>query len=293
MSRIIVIVGPTASGKTKVSIELAKYLKAEIINADAVQIYKDINIGTAKITKKEMENITHHMIDFNPLSNKYTLYNYQNEARKVLDNLIKQNKNIIIVGGTGLYIASLLYNYQINAEEKIDLKKYDKFTNQELKDKINKIYPNNIIHVNNRHRLLRFISHYDNTSEIIKNTNNKKQPLYNFKMTGLKVNRKELYERINKRVDEMIKSGLIKEARKLYEKNINTKAFIGYKELNKYFRNEISLEKAVEEIKKNTRHYAKRQYTWFLNQFENIQWVDVDYKDFNNTISKIKKIIKE
>ena len=151
MSKIIVIAGPTACGKTKVSIELAKKLNAEIINADAVQVYKDVNIGTAKITKEEMGGIPHHLIDFVSLDKKYTIYDYQKEGRKVLDNLIKENKNILIVGGSGLYIKSLLYDYNLEDEIKKE-SIYQDLSNEELKSLADKIDINNNIHINNRKR---------------------------------------------------------------------------------------------------------------------------------------------
>ncbi len=291
MSKIIVIVGPTASGKTKLSIEVAKFLNAEIINADAVQMYKDIVIGAAKTTEEEMQGIKHHLINFVPLDHKYTIYDYQKDGRKILDKLISENKNIVIVGGSGLYIKALLYNYNLESEIKSNLE-YDSYSNEALKESINDIYPENDIHINNRKRMLRFLEHYNNTNEIIKNKNEKDEPIYDFEIIGLKVDRKELYEYINKRVDKMFEKGLLEEVKYLYDSNKNTNTIIGYKELNKYFRNEITLEVAKEEIKKNTRRYAKRQYTFFINQFNNVTWVDVDYNNFDNTVDKVINILK-
>ena len=293
MSKIIVIFGPTASGKTKLSVEVASYLNAEIINADAVQIYKDVNIGSAKTTKEEMKSIKHHMIDFNSLDNKYTIYDYQKDSRKILDNLIKENKNIVIVGGSGLYIKTLLFNYELESEIKTDLNKYERLTNEELKSIADSYYKQNGIHINNRNRLIRFVNHYEKTNKIIKNSDEKDKLLYDAKFIGLKVDREELYSMINNRVDKMMESGLLKEAKKLFDKDKNTDAIIGYKELNRYFRNEMSLKESIELIKKDSRHYAKRQYTWFINQFKDVTWVNVDYNNFNKTIEETINILKK
>ncbi len=292
MSKIVVIVGPTASGKTKLSIELAKYINAEIINADAVQIYKEVNIGSAKVTKEETEGIPHHLLNYVSLNENYTLYDYQLDARNILNKLLNENKNVVIVGGSGLYLKALLYDYELKSENKIDLCKYNNFENKQLKEMADKISINNGIHLNNRNRLLRFISHYDNTGEVIINKPEKDKLLYNIEIIGLKADRTKLYEKINLRVDNMFKKGLVEEAKKLFDGKIDTNSIIGYKELNKYFNGEISLEEAKTEIKKNTRHYAKRQYTWFNNQFDNINWIEVNYDDFDITINEAISITK-
>lgn len=290
MSKIIVIIGPTACGKTKTSIELAKKLNAEIINADAVQVYKDVNIGTAKITKEEMEGISHHLIDFVSLDKKYTIYDYQKDGRRILNKLIKENRNIIIVGGSGLYIKSLLYDYNLEGEIKKE-NIYQDLSNEELKSLVDKIDSNNDIHINNRKRLLRYLEHYNNTGKATINNESKNKPLYDFKVIYLKPDREELYNYINNRVEKMISSGLLQEARYLYDNNVNTNSIIGYKELNEYFNNKISLEEAIDNIKKNTRHYAKRQLTWFNNQFKDKIEIKVDYNNFNKTIKGALKVI--
>jgi len=285
--RIIVILGPTGVGKTALSIHLAKYLNAEIINADATQVYLEANVGTAKITKEEMNGIPHHMLNVTTLKKTYTVKDYQNDARIILNDLIKLNKNAIIVGGSGLYIKALLYDYKFTEEEENIT--YDNLTNEELKQKVDELYKENNIHVNNRKRLVRFLSHYEITGEIIKNTENKDKPIYNFTLIGLTAPRDILYEKLDKRVEVMICEGLIEEARYLYKNNY-TKAssFIGYKELFDYFKKNMTLLDAVDTIKKNTKKYAKRQYTWCRNQFTDVTWFDVDYNNFNNTIKKIE-----
>ncbi|NCC55795.1 MAG: tRNA (adenosine(37)-N6)-dimethylallyltransferase MiaA, partial [Erysipelotrichia bacterium] len=260
MSKIYVIVGPTGVGKTKISVLLAKRLNAEIINADSVSIYKDFNIGSAKVTKEEMQGVKHHLVDFVEVTENYTVFDFQRDGRKVIDELLKENKNIVIVGGTGLYIKALLYDYKFDSiQEKSNT--YDDLSNLELKNKVDSIYPENQIHINNRKRLLRFLNNYEDTGKIIKNEN-KNIKLYDFTVIGLTTERNTLYERINLRVDKMFEEGLLKEAEDLY----NRKAFIfnniiGYKELIDYFEKKKTLEECIELIKKHTRNYAKRQYT--------------------------------
>ena len=286
MNKIIVIVGPTGVGKTKLSIALAKKYNAVIINGDSVQIYKHLNIGSAKIKKKEMENICHYMIDFISPNTNYTVFDYQKEARKILNNFIEQNKNVIIVGGTGLYIKALLYNYEFNNEIKnID---YSNYSNQELYNLVLKKDSNSDIHINNRRRMISFL----NRGFLSHDSNTK---LYDFITIGLTTNRDNLYNIINNRVDEMIKLGLIDEVKDLYIKYPNSRILnsaIGYKEVIRYLKNEINLDEMINEIKQNSRRYAKRQYTFFNNQMD-VKWFDVDYKNFNNTINNILDYIKK
>ena len=231
---IYVIAGPTGVGKTALSIKLAKKLDAIVINADSMQIYKELNIGTAKIKEEEKEGIPHFLFDIVSVTEDFNAYNYQKLGRELLEK--NKDKNIIIVGGTGLYIKALLYDYTFDGND------------------------------------------------------NKNKKLYDFKLIGLTRNRKKLYEIIDNRVDFMINDGLIDEAKDLYDKNINTRAVntaIGYKELYLYFENEISLEEAINKIKQNSRHYAKRQYTFFNNQFNDMKWYDVDTISFDKIINDI------
>ena len=291
MSRIIVIVGPTATGKTKVSIELAHALNAVIINADSTQVYKEPLIATAKIKESEKEGIEHYLLDLVSLNDEYTLYDYQKEGRKLIDKFLKENKNIIIVGGSGLYIKALLYDYKLE-ETNIKRVDYSKYSNEELKSMADKIDKTNNIHVNNRQRLERYITYYNETGNTIKKTNDILKRVYDFDLIGLEAKRELIYNRCNKRVDEMFNEGLILESKKLYDMNFKYfKNIIGYRELSQYFKGNISLDKAKEEMKKNTRHYAKRQFTWFKNQMKDITWFNVDYDDFNNTLNEIKKFL--
>jgi len=291
MSKIVLIVGPTATGKTKASIEVAHELNAQIINADSTQLYKEPVITTAKIKESEKEGIIHHLMDYVSLNDDYTIFDYQKDGRRILDKLISENKNVVIVGGSGLYIKALLYNYNLEETKikKIDLSHY---SNEELKEYADKIDINNNIHVNNRQRLERFITFYESSGKVIKNKDEINQKVYDFISIGLDAKRSELYKRIDDRVEEMMKDGMLEEAKRLYKLHLkNYSNIIGFRELELYFKNEISLDKALELIKRNTRRYAKRQYTWFKNQMKDINWVHVDYNNFENTLNEIRRII--
>jgi tRNA dimethylallyltransferase len=288
MKKIIVITGPTGVGKTKMSIELAKRLNGEIINADSMQVYRDLNIGTAKITEEEKMSIPHYLFDIKDVEEDYSVYDYQYDGREILKKF--EDKTPIVVGGTGLYIKALLYDYNFyNDETKYDL---SNLTNQELFDEIKKYDEDADIHINNRKRLERRLNVLMNDNHTQSSGN---KLLYDAIFIGLTTDRSRLYEIINNRVDKMINNGLIDEVKSLYDKNIRSKAImtgIGYKELYKYFDGEISLDDAIELIKKNSRHYAKRQYTWFNNQM-NIKWFGVNFNDFEITINEVIKYIEK
>lgn len=286
-SKIIVIVGPTGVGKTSLSLSLAKNYNAEIINIDAMQIYKEMNIGTAKIM--DTKGIPHHLLSIRSVSEPYSVYEYQKDARKILDEFIKNNKNVIIVGGSGLYVKALLYDYKFDVEN--DNNQYDNLSNEDIYTEIKELNNEVDIHINNRKRLVRMLNKLKNNNKL---DNNGDTLLYdNVYFIGLSTDRTTLYKRIDERVDEMVKEGLIEEVKSLYDKNINTipiNTAIGYKELYKYFDSKISKEDAIDLIKKNSRHYAKRQYTWFNNKM-NIKWFDADFNNFENTIKEVIKYI--
>lgn len=289
MKNIIVITGPTGVGKTKMSIELAKRMDAEIINADSMQVYKDLNIGTAKITEEEKEGIPHHLFDIVEPTNMYTVYDYQKDARDIINDVLSRGKKVIIVGGTGLYIKALLYDYKFIKEDKT----YDfsKMSNEEILDKINSYNLDINLHINNRKRLERVLTKLYNNNMQTEKTDT---VLYDFVAIGLTTTRDNLYKIIDNRVDKMIEDGLIDEVEELYKKNIHSKAIntgIGYKELYKYFDKKISLDEAISLIKKNSRHYAKRQYTFFNNQM-NIKWFNTNYEDFSLTVEEVYNYIK-
>ncbi len=285
---IVLIVGPTGAGKTKLSLELAKRFNAEIINADSMQVYKGYDIGTAKVTEEEQKQVPHHLLDIVSDEEEYSVYDYQKDARKVIEQLEKKQKNIFFVGGSGLYLRAALYDYQFQKEQK----KYDfsKYTDEELYDKVMKMDPSCKIHPNNRRRLERHLVHLEE-NKFSKNA----KPVYPFIVVGLTTDKNILYDRINKRVQEMINDGLIEEVQKLYEKNPLAKPLqtgIGYKEVLPFLRGKISKEEMIDTIQKNSRHYAKRQYTFFRHQFD-VSWFSVNNDNFQETIEEIYNFLKE
>ena len=291
MEDIIVIVGPTGIGKTKLSIELAKKLDAEIINGDSVAIYKELNIGSAKPTIEERENIPHHLIDLKEVDEEYSVYDYQIDIRKKIEEISKKGKRIIIVGGTGLYIKAGLYDYQFTKGTTNN--QYDDLSNEEILDRISSydLYLSSKLELNNRKRLIRVLNKLEN-KEVF--TNNKDKLLYKVKVIGLTTDRDYLYERINSRVDKMINNGLLDEINSLKDKYKTSRILnnaIGYKEFYDYLFNNKDLDTVIEEIKKDSRRFAKRQYTFFNHQFET-HWIEVDFNDFNNTINKALDYIK-
>lgn len=280
---ILAIIGPTAVGKTKLSIELAKKYNAIIINCDAMQVYQGLDIGTAKATLEEQEGIPHELLDFVPVTQNYTVYDYQKDARKLLEKY--QGRNIIFVGGTGLYLKSALYDYRFYEETTTN--SYDNLTNEELYNLALAKDKNMNIHPNNRKRLVRFLN--KKVQEYVE-----PKPLYDFKIIGLTTSRDILYDKINKRVDVMFQSGLLTEVKSFYDQGIHSKALetgIGYKELYQYFDNKITIDEAKDLIKKNSRHYAKRQYTFFNHQLD-VKWFNTNYEDFSKTINEVEDYIE-
>lgn len=281
---IICITGPTGVGKTLLSEILAEKYEAIVVNADAMQVYKELNIGTAKVTKEEMSSQKHFLFDIKNPDENYTVYDYQKDARKIFDEY--KNKNIILVGGTGLYIKAALYNYEF---EERDNENYDEFTNEELYEMLKKENKLDDIHINNRKRM---ISRLNSTG----NNNLKNELLYpDVKFIGLTTDRETLYNKINKRVDVMIENGLLEEVKSVYAKYGKTKALntgIGYKEIIEHLNGNISLEDSIELIKTKSRKYAKRQYTWFNNQMD-IKWFQTDYKNFENTVKEVTNFIEK
>lgn len=289
MKNIIVILGPTGVGKTKASVELAKKIDGEVINADSVQIYKKLNIGSSKTTKKEMDGIRHYLFDIKEPNEFYTIYDYQQDVRSLISKIEKRGKKVIIVGGTGLYIKAALYDYRLSKEnKKVDLSSY---TNEEIYNMIKKINVESFVDINNRVRLERCYN------RLINNNNSyigKDNLLYDVDLIGLTTQRDNLYNIINKRVDKMFDDGLVDEVNNLkpyYKKSHVLNSAIGYKEFIPYFNNEIDLDDVKENIKKNSRHFAKRQYTFFNNQFDGIKWFNINYLDFTKTIDKVYNYI--
>lgn len=286
MNKIIVITGPTAVGKTKLSIELAKRYNGEIINADAVQVYKGLDIGSAKVTEEEKEGIPHHLFDIKEVDEEYTIYHYQKDCRRLIKEVQGRGKTPILVGGTGLYIKAALYDYKLTEEKEVNT--YDNLTNDELYNKLLELDKDIIIDKNNRRRLIRAINYYKENNKSI-NTNITNKLLYDALFIGLTTDRRVLYDKINTRVDIMVKDGLLEEVKQFYDKGIRTKPLlnaIGYREIYAYLDGNISLEAAIDKIKQNSRHYAKRQYTFFNHQLP-VVWFETDYNNFNNTVEKV------
>lgn len=279
---IICVCGPTGIGKTKLSELLAEKYDAIILNADATQIYQELNIGSAKITKEEMGNRQHYLFDIKKPSEDYSVMEYQKDARKILND--NNCKNIVVVGGTGLYIKTLFFDYVFDEMNKNN---FDNLSNDELYILAMKKDPECNLHKNNRVRLINFLNR-------TKEEKNKDVKLYDVIFVGLTAERSKIYEICNKRVDIMIENGLLNEVKTLKEKYPNSnilKRAIGYKELISYLDSNVSYNDAIELIKKNTRHYVKRQYTWFNNQLD-IKWFNVDFDNFNNTYEDVIKHIE-
>ena len=306
MNKIIVIVGPTAVGKTYVSVELAKKLNTEIISADSMQIYKGMNIGTAKITEEEKQGIIHHMIDIINPDEEYSVSEFKYDAEKIIDRLLSENRIPIIVGGSGLYVNSLIYDLDFgNTKSNKKLREYYTYYYKEhgedaLYDKLLKIDPvaAEKIHKNNIKRIIRALEVYDITGVKFSELNTdirKKSNKYDCILIGLSMERKVLYERINQRVDEMLSNGLVDEVSSLikkgYGKNLVSMRGIGYKEIIEYLEGNTDYEEAVNTLKQNTRRFAKRQYTWFLKD-ENVKWFSMDNpSEIDKTLDSIVEYI--
>ena len=275
--KVIVILGPTAVGKTKLSVELAKKLNGEVINADSTQVYQGLDIATAKVTEEEKEGIPHHLFDIKKVTEDYSVSDYQKDVRMVIDDCMKRGKMPILVGGTGLYVKAALYDYQFEPTSyKGD---YHQFSNEALYQQLCQINPNTKIHFNNRKRMERALDYYHETGQVLELKEKSETLLYPTIFIGLTCERHLLYERINHRVDQMIENGLLEEAKKIYDSHIRTKAIltpIGYKE---------SLEHCLDHIKKDSRHYAKRQYTFFKHQLP-VHWIDVNFEQFEKTVQE-------
>jgi len=302
-NKVLVIAGPTATGKTALAVRLSKELNGEIISADSIQIYKKLNIGSAKPDESEKQGIHHHLMDFLEPDATYSVAEYVKDAKEKIDEIFARNKVPIITGGTGLYISSLVDNVEFSDSE-IDTsvrerlnKELEKLGKEAMHKRLEKIDPESAcaIHPNNTKRVIRALEIYETTgktrTELEKVSKLRTSP-YNFCLIGLNCERELLYERINKRVDIMIERGLFKEVKELLSsgvpKNAQSMQGIGYKEVVMMQNNEISEDECIELIKKNSRNYAKRQLTWFRRSDYN--WFDCLDKDL---YEKVRKYIGE
>lgn len=269
---IIAIVGPTAVGKTAYSIKLANDIDGEIINADATQIYRNLDIGSAKVTNDEMNGIVHHLIDIKNPDEEYTVADFQKDARACISDIQSRGKIPILVGGTGLYTQAVLFKYNFNEAFDKDKSKYMSFSDNQLKAEMLVDYPYNPdgIDINNPSRIRNYLIRKE--TGVKEETNGMEKYYDNVKIIGITCDRSVLHERINLRVDMMIENGLIDEVRQ-FNRNWPSQTAIGYKEVHEYLNEEIALERAIELIKRNTRRFAKRQYTWFNNKME-VTWYD-------------------
>lgn len=286
--KVIVIVGPTAIGKTDLSIQLAKELQTEIISGDSMQVYKGMDIGTGKITKEEMADIPHYMLNIRQPNEDFSVATFKELVEEHIKVINEKGKIPIIVGGTGLYIQAVLFDYQFS-EQKRD----EKFTkelenlleregNIALHEKLKKVDPIQAskIHPNNYRRVIRALEVFELTGKTMteRHKTQNKVSKYDYVLIGLEMNRDKLYERINRRVEKMVQDGLVEEVRALYDKGFSdTQAMkaIGYKEIIPYLEQEMSLDEAVSILQRNSRRYAKRQYTWFKNQMD-VTWFDAE-----------------
>lgn len=293
---IVAITGPTGIGKTKLSIALAKHFSTEIISGDSVQVYKELNIGSGKVTDEEMEGIPHHLLNILNVDEEFSVAIYQKMVREKIENFSERKILPIIVGGTGLYIKSVLYDYNFDdtLRDKNLESSYENVSNEDLhKILLSKDVNQALrVHPNNRKRVIQAISRAD--SNKMSDNLNKDNKVYDFVIIGLTMERKDLYEIINKRVDKMLEDGLVEEVKSLFDKGINTYSVnaIGYRELYDYFNGIMDLETAIEKIKQHSRNLAKKQFTFFNNQFD-IEWIDVDVDNFDETIKEAIEIVEE
>ncbi len=284
---VIVIGGPTASGKSGLAVELAKKINGEIISADSMQIYKDMDIGTAKVTEKEKQGIPHYMIDIASPEERYSVSTYKKEAENKVEEILKKGKIPIIVGGTGLYIESLIYGIEFQ-EEEIDEEYRQRLNEFAEKEGLEKLYNEaqkidsqamDKISPNDKKRIIRVLEIYHKTGKTKTEQeieSRKHEVKYNYKLFAITMERSELYKKIEKRIDKMLEEGLIEEVesiKKKYNKFPTAMQGLGYKEVVEYLENKITKEEMIEKLKKETRHYAKRQLTWF-RKYKEMIWLD-------------------
>lgn len=306
---LIVIAGPTAVGKTSLSIELAKKINGEIISADSMQVYKHMDIGTAKITKEEMDGIKHYLVDEFEPDEEFNVHVFQKKAKEYINKILEKGKIPILVGGTGFYIQSIIYDIDFTETDtdksyRLELERMAmEYGNDYLHKMLREVDSEsaNQIHPNNVKRVIRALEYYKETNEPISKHNEKerqKETIYNLGFYVLTMDRDILYDRINKRVDIMVEDGLIEEVKKLkdmgYSKDLVSMKGLGYKEILDYLDGNYDLDYAIYKLKRDTRHFAKRQLTWFRRE-NNIKWINVSENNFKleNILNIILKDIEE
>lgn len=290
MKKVVVIIGPTAIGKTALSIAIAKHYNTEIISGDSIQVYRELNIASAKVTIDERKQVKHHLIDILDIDDNYSVAQFQSNCRMLIDEITNKQKLPLLVGGTGFYIKAALYDYVFHDENKEE-KDYSTYSNDDLMAYLKQFdYQTALtIHINNRNRLIRAIEMAINgvkKSDVL--SQQQHEPIYDIYIIGLTMPRDRLYQRINTRVDVMVENGLLTEITQLVGKYPDLFSYqsmmgIGYREWQSYFAKESTLEEVCEEIKKHSRQFAKRQYTWFNNQMS-VKWYDVEEKGMQEKV---------
>ncbi|MBM7624118.1 tRNA (adenosine(37)-N6)-dimethylallyltransferase MiaA [Sporohalobacter salinus] len=303
---LVAIIGPTAVGKTELSLALAKELNAEIISGDSMQVYKEMDIGTAKPTVEERQNIPHHMIDILTPEEDFSVADFQKRVDELIPDIVERNRLPMLVGGTGLYIKALIQGFLFpemetdwELRERLE-KEAEKHGTEYVHNKLKEIDPTlaDKLHPNDLRRVIRGIEVYKQTgktSTYFREKAKERPPRYQAVKIGLRRDRDELYSRINRRVDLMIDNGLVKEVKELYEagyeRGLTSMQGLGYKELLGYFEGEYDLEEAIRLIKRDTRHFAKKQLTWFRKD-DKINWFDVGEYEFEKLVLVVKEVIK-
>lgn len=305
---IVAIVGPTASGKTELGVALAKAINGEVISGDSMQVYQGMDIGTAKVSTAEMDGIPHHLIDILKPDQTYSAYDFQQQAQDLITDITARGKVPIIVGGTGLYIQSVIYDYQFDdetispeTEKRVaqQLEELKSYSNEALHDYLGTFDPDSQreIHPNNRKRVERAITYYLSTKKVLSNRKKSTQLTENYDtlLIGIKMSRDTLYSRINNRVDIMLSHGLLDEVQELIElgyESCQSMQAIGYKEMIPVIKNEMPLDEAVTLLKQHSRNYAKRQMTWFKNKL-NVHWLDREKMSLTSMLSELKPLINK
>lgn len=294
MKKVLCIVGPTGVGKSDLGVNLAKQFHGEIISGDSIQVYRELNVGSAKVTEEEMQGIPHYLIDILDIDQEYNVNDFQKRARDCIEDISNRGKLPMIVGGTGLYVKATLYDYDFPETERLNEEEYASFSNEELMEELKALDAQSAdeIHVNNRKRLLRAL-HLAKTGNKKSETValQKHEPIYDAYIIGLTMPRDALYERINLRVDKMYQNGLKEEMDALVKKYPDFFTFrssqgIGYREWEAYYINkEKDVPEVLDDIRKNSRHFARRQYTWFNHQMQ-VHWFDITDPDYPENVKK-------